>query len=117
MHQNNGSEILIEITPVISLCGRQFLIKLPDSAYGEWLIFKKGNPVFYFNIFDSKYKKVKDLMDSNMVTFEQILKQINSVNNENYSPKSTSFCSFKLSGTRIEKITIPDLPLEYLSIF
>ena len=77
MELNNNLEIIVEIIPIVSFKNNKHIIKLPDSAYGEWLIYKSNVPIYYLNIFDPIYKKMKDWIDLNETSVANIIGIIN----------------------------------------
>ena len=110
----NSIEIIVEKVPILSLVKNNYLIKLPDSAYGEWLIFNKNEPIYYLNIFDSEYKKIKEKIDLDEISIEKIIEIINTKMNLNYSLKFKYFGFLNYEKKEVKKIIIQKLPLSLL---
>jgi hypothetical protein len=66
LNNNLSVKLRLEVTSVYTFTGVKHLYKLPDMAYGEWLIFKDDKPYFYFNIFDEDYIAIKDKAGDNV---------------------------------------------------
>ena len=61
---NETIEINLFVIPIITFWGkRDFIFKLSDSAYGEWLIYENNKLKYYFNVFDKSYDLIKDKID------------------------------------------------------
>lgn len=53
------------VTPVINVfLEKRFLYTLTDSVYGEWIIFKNDEPVYYLYIFDCMYDEYRATIDA-----------------------------------------------------
>jgi len=72
--------VVLEVETVLTLSGKKSFYRLPDSAYGEWIIFENKLPKYYLNVFDEDYheflrtfEKIKDKDEY----LEEIIKKIN----------------------------------------
>jgi len=57
--------MILEVRGVYTLTGVKYRYKLSDFAYGEWLIYKNNQPVYYFNIFDQEYAHLTEIIKAN----------------------------------------------------
>lgn len=114
MELNNNLEILVEMVPILSLFKNKYLIKLPDSAYGEWLIFKENKPVFYLNVFDPQLEVIKNKIHSKEITIERIIERINEGTHENYSIGFKYWGFLNYEGRKTETISIQKFPFSFL---
>jgi len=78
-------EIPVEMIPVYTLSGKKTIIKLSDFAYGEWLIFKNNELVYYINLFDSYFSQLKKKIESKEITIEEFINSINATISETFS--------------------------------
>ena len=113
MESENNLEILVEMIPILSLFKNKYLIKLPDSAYGEWLIFKDNKPVFYLNIFDPQFEEIKNKIHSKEITVEKMIKSINESTHENYSVRFKYWGFLNYKGIKTKIISIQKFPLSF----
>jgi hypothetical protein len=116
---NEGEKIAVPVwvTPIASLCKRKNLYYLPDSAYGEWLIFSDENPVYYFNCFDPYYDTVRDVIYQKKNSLEHLLIDSFVVNELDFTTSVRKpFLSFKKKeySTSIELIKYPIRHLLFL---
>ncbi|POY37969.1 hypothetical protein C3K47_05445 [Solitalea longa] len=63
----------------LTFCGFRKIIELPDSAYGEWIIYHNNTPKFYISCFSQNESDIviKNLLDKSSETIESIIKRIN----------------------------------------
>ncbi len=78
-------EIGIEIVSVFTLRGRKEIIKLSDFVYGEWLVFKENELVYYINVFDPYFSQLKTDLEEKKFTIEEFLDSVNNKNAETFS--------------------------------
>lgn len=62
-------KLKIEVVPVYTITGIKKIYKLGDMAYGQWLIFKDGLPVYYFDVFDALYKNLEGPIKNDTYNF------------------------------------------------
>jgi hypothetical protein len=68
------AEVGVEIIPIWGLSKKPY-VKLPDSAYGELLIFEDNTPVFYLYIFDEIYSEVLEQFKQSPLTLAELAKK------------------------------------------
>jgi len=106
----NSLEINIEEVPIFTWKGQRRIIKLSDFAYGEWLVYKFNAPVFYINIFDPDFLRLKNLIESKKINIEGFIKKINEENNEVFTLKQNFFGIINYNKAMYKKIEIPKFP-------
>jgi hypothetical protein len=87
---------------------------LPDSAYGEWLIFRDDVPVYYFNYFDPYYDSIREQIDRQVVgSLEKIINASFIANNLNCTTNiKKPFFSLKRREYSIS-LELIKYPIEY----
>ena len=100
----------------LTLKGKIEEISLPDSAYGEWIIYENGEPKFHVNIFNFESKSdclVNVIMAESNMEFKSILKDINERFKRNLNLSSKTNFGIKLNSKLIES-ELGSLPFEWL---
>ncbi len=106
-------EISLFITPVYTIFqGTKFIYRLPDNAYGEWLIFTKNEPKYYLDIFDPLYNQLKETV-INVKDVEVYLKSKFSNSSEELSLKNNFFGIAIESKSFVKKFKLQKLPKRY----
>jgi len=104
-------KIRLEDVPVYTLTGVKHLYKLGDMAYGEWLIFKNGEPTYFLCIFDDLYKDVRaDIKEDPYLFLKEKFKREKS----NYS-LTQGIHGIWSSNITDKWFDLEDLPLSFLS--
>jgi hypothetical protein len=106
-------DIEIEVEPMLTLMGRKYFYRLPDNAYGEWIIFENRTPKYYLNVFDKRYvaflKKFEIIIDKETY-LENIINKVNrSLTIKNHIWGIRCYSKSKLKTFSLEK-----LPLSFL---
>jgi hypothetical protein len=90
-------------------------IELPDSSYGEWIIYSNKNPKYHITCFDPDSeldKLIKDAIE-NAGGMEPLLSKLNTTFNQNLSLDPTPFLKIKIS-TELSEVNLSKLPKEWL---
>jgi len=103
------------VTPVRTLFhGTKYIYKLADSAYGEWIIYQGGEPVYYLNVFDPKYDSVKNIIQTiNDIT--SCLTQKFELNGNKLTVERTIIGIPFESKSFLRKYTLQKLPVSFFS--
>jgi len=106
-------EINLFVTPVYTIFqGTKYIYRLPDNVYGEWLIYYRNEPKYYFGIFDPLYDEVKEtiLGIKDIVVY---LEYKFSNASEELSMKNNYFGIPIASKTVVKKFKLQKLPKKY----
>ncbi|MFY7669454.1 hypothetical protein ACOSP6_00065 [Tenacibaculum sp. MEBiC06402] len=100
----------------LTLKGKIEELSLPDSAYGEWIIYDNNKPKFHVNI--SNYESKSDCLISLILTenkseFKNILNDINKRFNRNLTLPSKTFFGIKLNS-KLRESDLDTLPFKYI---
>ncbi|MEO8471470.1 MAG: hypothetical protein ABI477_04720 [Chryseolinea sp.] len=107
----NSVKINLIKTPVFPR--KKSLYRLPDSTYGEWIIFENNEPKYYFDFFDELYEDIRNQIMSTR-DIEGYFTKMFEQKNLNFMLKQTLF-GIPLPGMElIEECTLSKLPKEYL---
>jgi hypothetical protein len=104
-------EVGVEITPIWGISKKSY-VKLPESAYGELLIYDDDMPIFYLYIFDEIYSEVLEQFKQSALTLSELAKKSFSKNGLPYSLNQNLF-GLKLSPYP-KKIILDKYPVDYL---
>lgn len=85
---------------------------LPDSAYGEWLVYEGRMPRFYFKAFDDSGvpNSIAEYADKNNIEVERLLTELlksKGYRNINFSPKGALFSAASKGG--VEDVELLEL--------
>ena len=100
----------VTATPVLTLTGIKQRYCLMDMAYGEWLIYRAGQPLYYINIFDEAYEGLRANIGDNA---ERYLQNKLRNSSEDLSLKQ-NVVGLEIGKTREVNITVEKLPLQLL---
>ncbi|HEX8427345.1 hypothetical protein [Hymenobacter sp.] len=105
------TEVSVEVAPVTGFTNDSY-VKLPDSAYGELLIYHHNKPTYYLYIFDDAYKTALEQFNQTSLTLAELAEKSFAVNNLPYSLKQ------KIIGIKNKahpaQISLAKYPAEYL---
>ena len=90
----------------------KYRYSLGGFSYGEYLIFRKNEPVYYLYILDEKYKEFEDYISFNG-GIEVIIPKIGQANNIQLSCSPRLFGIDNYSKEEIIEIDIPEFPLQF----
>lgn len=68
------------VTTFLTLFGKKELVELPDSSYGEWVVYENGFPKYYINCFNSYSESnqiILRLLSDKAESIQSILNKIN----------------------------------------
>ena len=112
---SSSTSVLVEVTSVWGLDTTSY-VKLPDSAYGELLIYQANKPVFYLSIFDEIYKDILPKFEQSSLSLTSLAQKSFALNKLPYTTTQTLF-GFK-GNSASEVITLEKYPVRYLlSVF
>lgn len=86
---------------------------LSNSSYGEILIFENNEPKYFVNLFDEKFRDLKDYILSNEKSMEDVLDSILEFAGSKLTTKQNTFGIDLSASEQIEEINIPTLPIEF----
>ncbi|QNK78342.1 hypothetical protein H7F37_04445 [Winogradskyella sp. PAMC22761] len=104
------------INKYITLNGKTQEVTLPDSAYGEWIIYENNEPKYHVNIFNYESKSdclVLVIMNENKSEFKNILTDINNRFKRNLTLSSKTNFGIKINSKLVESELSP-LPFEWI---
>ena len=101
------------------LFGKRRIVELPSSTYGEWIIYEENKPKFHINTFRSNSTSdrcLRELLETDDLSIEQILLKINLTNTKNYSLGTKPKFFFRKT-IESKDINLEPLPTYYLLEF
>lgn len=104
------------INKYLSLKGKIQEVTLPDSAYGEWIVYENNEPKFHVNIFNYESKSdclIYVIMTESKSEFESILTDINKRFKRNLTLSSKTNYGIKIDSKLIES-DLGSLPFEWI---
>lgn len=105
-------EVNLLVSLYITLSGKKYSYKLPDNAYGEWIIYENDKPKYYLNIFDKEYELVRKNLN-HVSDFENYL--ITKFQNSNPPINiKRQVIGFSIEKPYIQKWQLEKLPLSFL---
>ena len=100
----------------LTLKGKIQEVILPDSTYGEWIVYENNEPKFHVNIFNYNSKSdnlVNVFMTESKSDFKDILTDINKRFNKNLTLSLKKNIGIKLSSKLVES-DLSSLPFEWI---
>ena len=100
-----------------TLNGKTQEVALPDSAYGEWIVYENNEPKYHVNIFNYESKSnclAFAIMTESKSEFKSILTDINKRFNRNLTLSSKTSFGIKISSKLVEYELSP-LPFEWIA--
>jgi len=100
----------------LTLKGEIQKVTLPDSAYGEWIVYENNEPKFHVNIFDYESKSnclVNIILNENELEFESILTEINSKLERNLTLSVKTNFGIKINSKLVES-DLDTLPFKWI---
>lgn len=104
------------INKYLTLNGKTQKVTLPDSAYGEWIIYENNEPKYHVNIFNYKSKSdclIFVILNENKSEFKSILNNINERFKRNLTLTSKTSFGIKINS-RIVESELGSLPFELI---
>ena len=101
----------------MTLNGKIQEVTLPDSAYGEWIIYENNEPKYHVNVFNHESKSdclVFVLINENKFKFKNILAEINNQFKTNLTLSSKTNFGIKINSKLIE-FKLSSLPFEWIA--
>lgn len=102
------------VTTYLTPSGRKSLVELPDSAYGEWIIYENEIPSYHVGCFSDfpSDKKVVMLLNDEGKTIESILIGINYHNNTRLSLVQSHSHRTQVES-ELQDLNLPSIPMEF----
>lgn len=97
--------------PSKSIAKNKYL--LSNSSYGEMLIFENNEPKYFINLFDEKFRDLKDYISSNENSMEDVLNSILKFAGSKLTTKQNLFGIDLPSREQIEEMNVPIFPIEF----
>ncbi|MCR6637644.1 MAG: hypothetical protein NVV82_01245 [Sporocytophaga sp.] len=103
------------VTTYLTPSGNKLLVKLPDTSYGEWIIYENEIPLYHVNCFSDfpADKKIMNLLKDEEKTIESILTNINYHNQTQFSLAQSHSLRLQVES-ELQDLNLPPIPLEYL---
>jgi hypothetical protein len=105
------------INKYLTLNGKIQEVTLPDSAYGEWIVYENNEPKYHVNIFNYESKSdclVFAIMNESKSEFKNILIDINNRFKRNLTLSSKTNFGIKVNSKLIES-ELSSLPFEWIA--
>ena len=106
------------VTTYKSFSGDRKIVELPDSTYGEWIIYEDNVPTYHIDCFredsesDALIQNYLSIKDKNH-SIERLLKQLRNTTGNKLSFRSIPFFSKKVSS-EIQELDLKPIPLSWL---
>jgi len=104
------AEIAVEVIPMLTLFGKKDFIKLPDSAYGEWLVFKGHELTYYINLWDPYFSELKTIIDDKKTTIEGFIDFVNKKYSQTFTLNQNFLGLKKWSEVEYAKVEVYKFP-------
>jgi hypothetical protein len=104
------------INKYLTLNGKIQEVTLPDSAYGEWIVYENNEPKFHVNIFNYESKSdclIFVFMNESKSEFKNILTDINNRFKRNLTLSSKTNFGIKINSRLVES-ELGSLPFEWI---
>ena len=92
------------------------VIELPSQSYGEWIIYQNKIPKYHVNLFNLKHESnriIKEIIENQKRSIDQIIYTINKHNNLNLHLEKRKLLSIKTTSDILSMVLNP-IPLELI---
>ncbi len=104
------------INKYLTFSGKTQEVTLPDSSYGEWIVYENNSPKYHVNIFNYESKSdclLYAIMIENQSEFKNILTDINKRFNRKLTLSSNTNFGIKINSKLVES-ELGSLPFEWI---
>ncbi len=91
-------------------------VVIPDSTYGEWIVYENNKPKFHVNIFDYEHKSnclLRIILNETDSSFNKFLNDLNQRLNKNLTLSIKPSLGFKINSKLIE-FSLDTLPFKWI---